>query len=152
MVWFWDSINTVKVAMWSGQVRGMGGGGWHLGIGGRLACRTSPCCLAAPGGSFGEVGGVRKGAAGSGDVGGDVPTGADSGAARGELGPLFKGLFCPTGFSAGPDTSNCAELGFGIVTTSGRLWKGLSMERWRAQMGGVDGGLVGDFGLGIVAV
>ena len=37
----------------------------------------------------------------------------------------------------------------------GRLWKGLSTESWRAQMGGVDVGLVGevgDFGFGIVVV
>ena len=146
--------------MWSGQVRGIGGGGWHLGIGGRLACRTSPGRLAAAG-SFGDGGGVKIGAARG-----------VSGVAGGELGALFKGAcpikgpcslkehcpdkgtFCPIGASRGPDPLTSAELGFGMVMATGCLWKGLSTECCRIQMGGVDGGLVGvvmgDFGFGIV--
>ena len=145
--------------MWSGQMREIGGGGWHLGIGGRLACRTSPGRLTAAG-SFGEGGGVKIGAARGG-----------SGVAGGELGALFKeacpikgpcskgycptkGTFCPLGAPTGPDPLTSAELGFGMVMATGCLWKGLSTECCRIQTGGVDGGLVGgvmgDFGFGIV--
>ena len=60
--------------MWSGQVSGIedggGGGGRDLGIGGRLACLTSPSRLATATGGIGEDGGVRNEAAG-GEVGVD---------------------------------------------------------------------------------
>ena len=146
--------------MWSGQVSGVedggGGGGWDLGIGGRLACLTSPSRLAAADG-FGEDGGVRNEAAG-GEVGVDTINGG-SGVEGGELRALnkevclFNGALCSTGLV--PVISSGG--GFGTMVATGRLWKGLSTESCRAQTGGVEGGLVGvvtlgDFGFRIVVV
>ena len=138
--------------MWAGQVSGVedggGGGGWDLGIGGRLACLTSPSRLAAATGGFGEDGGVRNEAAIS---GGSGVEGCELKALNKEV-CLFNGALCSTGLV--PVISSGG--GFGTVEVAGRLWKGLSTESCRAQTGGVEGGLVGvvtgDFGFRIVVV
>ena len=140
--------------VWSGQVSGVedggGGGGWDLGIGGRLACLTSPSRLAAAGG-FGEDGGVRNEAAGDAIIGGSGVDGGELRALNKEV-CLFSGALCSTGLV--PVLSSGG--GFVTMVVIGRLWKGLSTESCRAQTGGVEGGLVGvvtgDFGFRIVVV